>query len=187
MASASEERLLTAEEFLAIEWGSSDIKAELDDGAIRMMAGGSEAHARVAGNTQFALRTRLRGSGCRTCNSDFAIRTHGGSIRYPDASVFCGRDFDAEQQARAFDDPTVIVEVLSPSTQRHDRGVKLDEYRALPSAQTIVLIDPLRQRLRVLQRKSSAGWTDDEYAEPVDLDVPSLGLTIPHAEIFAVD
>lgn len=185
MASAHEERLLTAEEFLAIEWGSSDIKAELDNGVIRMMAGGSELHARVSGNIQFALRLRLQGSKCRSYNSDFAVRTHGGSIRYPDASVFCRQDFTEVLDAQAFDDPVVIVEVLSPSTQRRDRGVKLDEYRALSSVQSIVLVDPRRERLRILQRIAKAGWSDSDHEEPVDLDLPSLGITIPHGEIFA--
>ena len=187
MASASEHRLLSADEFLAIEWGSSDIKAELDNGFIRMMAGGSEAHARISGNILVALRTRLRGSGCRSYNSDFAIRTHGQSVRYPDVAVFCGRDWRAEASAQAFDDPVVIVEVLSPSTRRQDNGVKLDEYRAIKSARTIVLIDPIREQLRILQRTSASGWSDDSYEEPTDLILPALDVIIPHDEIFAVD
>lgn len=82
--------LLTAEEFFEIDFGEH--KAELDNGVIRIMAGGGRRHARVSGNILLALASRLRGSGCAAYPSDMAVRTCKRSVRYPDVSVYCGRE-----------------------------------------------------------------------------------------------
>ena len=80
--------MLTAKAFLEIDFGEK--KAELDNGVIRMMAGGTVRHAQVQGNIFGWLRQQLRGTGCRPYGSDMATATHDFSIRYPDVSVFCG-------------------------------------------------------------------------------------------------
>lgn len=178
--------LLSAEEFLAMDFGP-DHKAELDNGVIRMMAGGTRRHAGVSGNIYFALRSRLRGSGCAPYGADMAARTHDLSVRYPDVSVYCGRELAEFDDDKADAEPTIVVEVLSAGTARTDLRTKLDEYRAMPSIDTIVFVDIAVERLRVVQRTGPNGWSDDSFVEPVDLALPSLGLTIPHAEIFARD
>ena len=177
-------RLLTSEEFLAIEFPSG-LRAELDNGVIRMMAGGSREHARVQMNLYGFLRQQLRGSGCRPFGSDMAVETGWKSTRYPDVTVDCSRE--DKDDAKALADPRVIFEVLSPGTRREDEGAKLDEYRRLAGVDTIVLVDPAAERVRVLQRVSPEEWSDRSFAQPADVALPSLGLTIPHAEIFARD
>ena len=188
MATVLTERPLTVDEFLQIDFGS-DMKAELDNGVIRMMAGGSRAHDRVQTNLIAWLRTALRGTGCRPSGSDMGVRTHDGSLRYPDVSVTCGRDGPADDAVRTVSDPCILVEVLSPTTAAKDRGVKLDEYRQLPSVETIVLINPDTERLRVVQRtgRDPAAWSDVDYVSPHDLALPSLEITMPHTEIFTRD
>ena len=176
-------RLLTAEEFYQIDFGP-DLKAELDNGVIRMMAGGSRDHARVQGNIYAFLRGPLRGSGCRPYGSDMSVRAHDLSVRYPDVTVDCGSPHDSGDDIR-LSAPRVIFEVLSPSTRVLDLRVKKEEYRALPTVDTIVFIDPDAETVNVHQRIEGA-WTELEFA-PRDLDLPTLGLAIPHAEIFARD
>lgn len=183
MATHAQYPLLTADEFLQIDFGER--KAELDNGVIRMMAGGTARHARVQVNIVSALRQLLRGSGCTPYNSDMATRTHDLSIRYPDVTVFCGHDGPEDDDAKAFSDPRILFEVLSAGTARSDLRVKLDEYRALPSVHTIVFVDIATERLRVVQRTGRTGWADDSHDEPFDLPLPFLGVTLPHAEIFA--
>lgn len=177
--------LLTAEEFLDIDFGER--KAELDNGVIHMMAGGTARHARVQGNILVALDQRLRGTGCTPYNSDMAARTRDCSIRYPDVAVYCGRDGRDDDQARAFDDPRVLFEVLSAGTARTDLRVKLEEYRELPSVDTIVFVDIATERLRVIQRTGPKGWSETIHDEPFDVPLPSLDVALPHAEIFARD
>ncbi|AJP71340.1 Uma2 family endonuclease [Sphingomonas hengshuiensis] len=185
MATRTEYPLLTAEEFLQIDFG--DRKAELDNGVIRMMAGGTARHAQVQTNILVALAPRLRGTGCAPYNSDMGARTRDHSVRYPDVSVYCGRGDASNDDALTFDDPRVIFEVLSAGTARTDLRVKLDEYKEMPSVDTIVFVDIASERLRVVQRTGPKGWNEVVHDMPFDVPLPSLGLTIPHAEIFARD
>ena len=177
--------LLTAEEFLDIDFG--DHKAELDNGVIRMMAGGTQRHARVRGNIFLALGNRLKGSGCTPYNSDMAARTHSNSIRYPDVTVYCGHEGPEHDDDKSADDPRVIFEVLSAGTARTDLTVKLAEYRAIPSVDAIVFVDIATERLRVLLRPAPDTWNEVAHREPYDLLLPTLGVTLPHTEIFARD
>lgn len=180
-------RKITVDEFLGIDFGT-DRKFELVDGVIQMMTGGTPAHSRVASNILAYLHARLRGSGCRAYNSDMGVRVDDTGLRYPDVSVFCGNPATPEREReRVFSDPTVIVEILSASTAREDGGAKLAEYRALASVDTIVFVDPDAELSRVVQRLGPTAWGDDLFAQPHDVDLPSLGLPIPHAEIFARD
>jgi Uma2 family endonuclease len=178
---------ITAEQFLAMDFGS-DRKFELVDGAIRMMTGGTSTHALVAANTLSFLRLKLRGTGCRPYGSDMAVRVDETNVRYPDVSVYCGDPADRDKPAvLSFADPRVIFEVLSPSTRRVDQEGKLREYRALSSMDTIVLIDTDSERSRVHQRLGPTSWRDDIFPQPHDIDLPSLGIVLPHDEIFARD
>lgn len=177
--------LLTAEDFLDIDFG--DCKPELDNGVIRMMAGDTARHARVQFNVLMALGPRVRGTGCTPYNSDMAVRTHGSSVRYPDVSVYCGRDTTENDDKKSFDDPRVVFEVLSAGTARTDLRVKLDEYRAMASIDTIVFVDIAEERLRIVQRTGPNGWSDVTYDLPTDVDLPALQVTVAHDEIFARD
>lgn len=179
----SDSALLTAEQFLEIEFGP-DVKAELDNGVIRMMSGETVSHAAIQMNFYRFLATRLRGSGCRPYGSDAAIRTRHQSVRYPDVTVDCGTARNGE---KILLNPRVVIEILSPSTRRHDLGIKLDEYREVASVDTIVLVDPDTERLRVLQRTAPGTWIDRTFLEPADLELPSLGIVMPHSEVFAED
>ncbi|HEX8485531.1 Uma2 family endonuclease [Sphingomonas sp.] len=178
---------ITVAEFLAIDF-PSDRKFELVDGVIRMMTGGTPAHARVATNILVFLANKLRGTGCRPYNSDMGVQVTETNVRYPDVSIYCGNPATPErEQQLVFTDPVVVIEVLSASTVRVDEGAKLVEYRDLPSIQTIVFVDPQNEVSRVIQRLGPTAWRDDLFAQPHDVALPSLGIDIPHTEMFARD
>ena len=183
MATEPDYPLVTADEFLMMDFGER--KAELDNGVIRMMAGGTGRHARVQANISFALMSRLQGTGCTPYASDMATRTHDLSIRYPDVTVFCGRDGPENDDLKAWDDPRILFEILSASTSRTDLRVKLPEYKALLSVDTIVFVDIAVERLRVVQRTGPTAWSDVDHHEPFDIPLPALRITVPHGEIFA--
>ncbi|WP_373487228.1 Uma2 family endonuclease [Blastomonas sp.] len=169
---------------MQIDFGS-DIKAELDNGIIRMMAGGTAAHARIQSNLTLALGLALRGSGCRPYGSDMGLQTHEMSVRYPDVSVYCGKDSELFDNVKAFDDPVLLVEVLSPSTATSDAGVKLNEYRAIPSVQTILMIDPVASTVRSITRTGPQNWIDNVHGGGEDIAIPHLKITLSHTDIFA--
>lgn len=176
-------RRVSVREFLDLDLG--DAKAELVDGMIMMMTGGSPRHAAIAANLIIALGARLRGSGCRPYGSDLAVRTGEASVRFPDVSVYCqdspGGD---DPSAKLIGDPRVIFEVLSPSTASNDQITKLAEYRALPGCDAVVFVDPDNERLRIVTRETQG---DGEWlAKGADLALASLGVVVPHEEIFAV-
>lgn len=163
-------------------------KAELEDGLIFMMAGGTQAHARVSGNIFAYLRSSLRGSGCMPFNSDFAARTGERTLRFPDVAVYCDRPALPEKDgSQLLGDPRIVFEILSPSTSSHDQKVKLAEYVALPGLQELVFVDPLTERVRHIRRTGPEGWADDRLPPGADLILASIDTTLPHAEIFARD
>ena len=183
-------RLITADEFLAIEWDDSDMKAELDNGVIRimrMMAGGNADHSRVQGNILAALRDKLRGTGCRPHGSDMAVLMHDYSIRYPDVSVFCGRSGKEDGKRTAFDDPRLVVEVLSATTRRQDVERKLPEYSAMQSLDAILYVDPDEESVRLMTRTSNANWRSEFVAMGNDIDLRALGVTLSWSDVFARD
>jgi Uma2 family endonuclease len=179
-------RLLTVEEFLELEFSGDECpRIELDNGTIRMMAGGSAAHARVQANIFGTLFERLKGSGCRPYGSDMGVRTHDLSLRYPDVSVFCGREGPENDKLKQFDDPRLVVEVFSPSTRHDDEHVKLREYQAVPSLDAILLVDPEAETIRLLTRGPGRGWKDVELEKGSEVRIKDLKVTLSRDEIFA--
>jgi Uma2 family endonuclease len=181
-------KLLTVEEFLAIQWDSSDTKAELDNGVIRiirMMAGGTADHSRVQGNIFASLFEKLRGTGCRPHGPDMAVLVDDYSVRYPDVSVFCGRNGLDDGKRKAFDNPKLVVEVLSPGTRDHDLDIKLLEYRAIVSLDAILYVDPDAETVQLSTRTANGGWRDVDIRLDEDVALSALKVTLTRADIFA--
>lgn len=179
-------RRVTVREFLDMDFRGA--RAELEDGLIFMMAGGSEEHSRIAGNILAFLRQKLRGTGCRPYGSDFAAQTGDDTVRLPDVSVYCGNPSAAENaRKKLLGDPVVVVEVLSPSTARLDQKTKLEEYRSLDGVRDILLVDPGTERVRHVRRNDLAEWVDGWLPAGADAELLSIGVSLPHAEIFAAD
>lgn len=180
-------RKITADEFLAMDFGT-DRRFELADGVIVMMAGGTEAHAWVQTNTLLWLRQRLRGTGCRPYGPDMAVEVSETDVRYPDIAIYCDQPSrETLSEARKLANPTVLIEVLSPSTTMLDQGSKLEEYKRIASVRTIGFIDPVNEMCRTVERQSKTGWLDHMFSGTRGIVIPTLDLVIPHAEIFARD
>ena len=180
-------RLITVDEFLAIEWDSSDTKAELDNGVIRivrMMAGGTADHSRVQGNIFAALFAQLRRTGCRPHGSDMAVIVGEFSVRYPDVSVFCGHQSREDGKMKAFDDPKMVVEVLSEGTRDGDFKSKLPEYRGIASLEAILYVDPESESIHLETRDTGGEWQIIPVRQDV-IDLPQIGITLSLQDVFA--
>ena len=167
------------------EYLAGVIYAVQGDGA-RGMAGGSQAHSRLIRNASFALHKRLIGSPCEVLASDMRLRVEAAdAVFYPDVLVHCGPAGDPTstmELSRA----RLIVEVLSPSTQRFDGGLKLAAYRKLPGLQHIVLVSSLEQAAWACHRVADdAEWTAlTSWQRGSVLPLVGLGLSLPWGEIY---
>lgn len=176
---------MTVEEFLAL---ALEGRAELEDGVLYMMSGGTAAHSAIAANIIAALRPKLRGTGCRPMTSDFAVKTGANTVRMPDVSVYCGMPLAPERDRdQLLGDPKVVFEILSPSTRSLDLRRKLDEYRALDGIDAIVFIDPETERARLVERTAREAWADAWLEPGATVAISSLGVTLTADEIFARD
>jgi Uma2 family endonuclease len=174
-------------EYLDIE-AMSPIKHEYLDGSVWAMAGGSPRHAAIAANVAAILGAALRERPCQVYSSDLRVRVKATGLgTYPDLSVVCGAlqtDPD-DPGANTAINPTLIVEVLSPSTEDYDRGEKLAHYKQIPSAREILLIAHEEPRLE-LWRRTDTGWTLEVACAGAEerVRLPSLDCTLELAEVY---
>lgn len=132
--------LLTPQEYLEME-RAADFKSEYFAGQVYAMAGASPRHVMIVTNTAAALVGRLRGRPCYTYSSDLRLLVSpAGLYTYPDIVVVCGKPQYDDPREDTLLNPSLIVEVLSPSTEAYDRGAKFSQYRKLESLTDYLLI-----------------------------------------------
>jgi Uma2 family endonuclease len=150
---------LTYAQYLAQEEPSLE-KHEYLRGQVWAMAGGSPSHALIATNIAIALGKALAGRPCAVFSSDLRVRVEKTDrSTYPDVTVVCGKRAMAADDANAIVNPTLIVEVLSDSTEASDRGEKFAHLQHLPSLQEYVLVSQELQRIEVFRRGEGHTWT----------------------------
>ena len=146
-------------EYLAID-AASEIKHEYIGGGVYAMGGGSPEHARLAMAVGGELRTQLFGKRFAVYSSDLRIRVlETGLATYPDVTVICGALETDPDDPHGATNPTVIVEILSPSTEKHDREAKFAHYRRIPSLRAYVLVSQDEQLVEVFTRNADESWT----------------------------
>lgn len=159
-------------------------KSEYVDGDVVAMSGASVPHLRICTNLVVGLGTRLGDRDCDVVASDLRVRVRAANAYfYPDVAVVCGawRVEDAERDTLL--NPQVIVEVLSPSTERRDRGLKRAAYERLDSLAEYVLVAQDRPCVEVFRR--DAGWEGETYVGmDARVELRSLGVAPPLGEIY---
>ena len=167
---------ITLDEFLAWERAQPE-RYEFDGTQPVAMTGGSVRHARIVSRTLIALGTRVAAP-CEAFGAELKVIT-AGRVRYPDVSIVCnGSDGDDDLMT-----PTVVLEVLSPSTALTDRRVKAVEYAALPSILVYCLLE--QDRPSVTVRRRSSNW-EQELVEGEDavLALPEVGISVVLGAIY---
>jgi Uma2 family endonuclease len=146
------------------------------------MTGGNVGHSRVIRGLHRSLDARLRGGPCEPLGPDAGIETANKAVRYPDALVTCSK---AEGADRLVPGVVVVFEVLSPSSGRVDRIVKVREYAAVPSIRRYVIVESSGVGLMVLDRQSpNEVWKTTVLTGEDILRMPEIGIEIPVAEIY---
>lgn len=178
-------QLFTFDEYVLLEERST-VRHEFLDGQVWAMAGGTPDHSGICVNVQSLLSERLRGRRCRVFNTDLRIRVGATGLgTYPDASVICGQlELDPEdaKQHTALN-PTLLVEVLRPSTEAYDRGEKLAHYKQVPSVREVMLVAHDERRVD-LWRRTERGWTQLTFPEGTAVVLESLDCELPVDEIY---
>ncbi len=172
-------------DYLALE-AMSPVRHEYLNGQVWAMAGGTPDHAAIAANLVGLLWGALRNQPCRVFSSDLRVRVkETGLATYPDLTVVCGSletDPDDSGGNTAIN-PTLVVEVLSPSTENYDRGEKLAHYKRIPSLHEILLV---AQDERLVERwsKTASGWTLEVVRGEARVCLQSVECTLDLAEVY---
>ena len=185
MAPAHASLAVTPAEYLEYE-RRSEQKHEYLSGRVYAMAGGSPKHNLICGNAARALGNRLRGRPCVVLTSGqhvFVEATQLGT--YPDVTVLCCRAARNEDFPQSLINPSILVEVLSPSTEAYDRGAKFDHYRRIETLREYVLISTDRVAVDHYLREDDGTWrlTASRGLES-KLRLPTLDAVVPLSELY---
>ncbi|MBR0758466.1 Uma2 family endonuclease [Bradyrhizobium jicamae] len=181
MLNEQEGAKITPDEFLS--WiPSQEGRYELVNGEITMMAGAGRQHDRIVANLIAAIRPQTRGGRCQTFTSDTYIATGPSTRRMPDLGIDCGIPSDDSVLA---DKPSLIVEVLSPSTHSFNVSVKLAEYKALASLDYILFVDTERPSVQLFWRDADGIWKDAVFEGlGASVALEKLNVLIPLGAIY---
>lgn len=172
---------ISVEEYFALEEQNPETRYEYVDGYAYMMAGGTIDHDTIKANLERILWRLLRGSKCRTFSSDMRVFVAPTRYYHPDVTVGCNPNDRGTQKQVSY--PRLVIEVLSPSTERKDRREKLRDYLACPTIEEYVLVDSRMVRMEIY-RKEGRSWLYESFQEGDDVVLTSLNVQFPLAAAY---
>jgi len=176
---------LTPEEYLALE-RTAEYKSEYLAGEIFAMAGASERHVSIVANLMYILVGQLKGRPCKAYANDLRLKVSPtGLYTYPDIIVVCGAALFADEQKDTLLNPTVLLEVLSESTEAYDRGKKFDHYRALASVSDYLLVSQDQHKMEHFVRQADNRWLFSAHTALDDVvEVTSIACALPLRDVY---
>jgi Uma2 family endonuclease len=182
--SAPNTDFITAAEYLEIE-RKAEIRSEYIAGRMYAMSGATERHNLITGNTLSEIHPRFRGRACEAYVSDMRVKVSPtGIYTYPDVVAVCGEPRFEDAHVDTLLNPTVIVEVLSGSTEAYDRGEKFAHYRRIESLREYVLV--AQDKIRIEHyRRDGEEWVLSEISDPEGiLHLPSIDCQVSVAAMY---
>lgn len=185
MSTAARIQRFTAAEYLALERKAPQ-KSEYRRGYIVAMPGVSREHNLIAGNLHGIVWTQLQERPCEAYFADVRVRTGlEGLYTYPDVAVVCGEPLFEDDQLDTLLNPTLIAEVLSPSTEDYDRGEKFEDYKEIPTPREYLLIAQDRVFVERFVREGD-DWGSASYESLDDtLPLDAIGCSVPVRQLYA--
>ena len=176
---------ITPQEYLIRERQAST-KSEFCQGEIFAMGGGSANHSLIAANLVREAGNALKDKLCTVFNSDLRVQVQAtGLYTYPDATIVCSEQIFDDDHHDTLLNPTVIVEVLSDSTEKHDRGKKSNHYRQIKSLKELILIAQDRPQVERFTRQPNGDWLFHEQTElSAEFELKSLGISVAMSEFY---
>lgn len=178
--STQPKNFLTPQEYLAIE-RKAQYKSEYWNGKMYAMAGASGEHTDIQCNIVFRLRLQLQGGSCRIRSSDMRVQTRSNLYTYPDVVVVCGKPEYADKAVDTLLNPLVIIEILAPSTESYDRGMKFEQYRGIETLRAYLMVSSDRMHVELFSKRDDGQWSFDEWnvsEEIVKIEACKCGLKI---------
>ncbi len=186
MAESVSAALVTLQAYFEQE-DAATTKSEYYDGVVVAMSGATPAHVRITTNLTRLMGNQLEGQPCEPFDSDMRVYVEACNVTfYPDQTVVCGTPDFANTTLATLLNPALIIEALSASTERIDRGYKFDCYRTLPSLSMYVLIAQLEPRVEVFTRQEDGSWRY-EVAKGLaaEIALPAINCVLRLAEVYA--
>lgn len=182
MIAIPDHKYMTPQEYL--EWEESqEFKYEYVNGEVFAMIGGTIPHTTIALNLASALKSHLRGSGCRAYMADAKVGvSEDGPFHYPDVMVSC--DQRDRQAIKFIQHPCLIVEVLSPSTEGYDRGGKFAHYRRIQTLREYVLIDAEKIGVECFRLNDRGLWELHPYEDEDEVHLASVDFRFPMSLVY---
>ncbi len=173
------------QEYLAFERISKE-KHEYFQGKVIAMAGASLFHNRLVANLLGEIREALKSKPCEILPSDIRVSIPSGeSYMYPDAVIVCGQPEMEDDKFDTLKNPMVIFEILSPSTEDHDRGRKFFFYRQIPSFKEYILVDSTKPFVEVSRQEENGAWKFEIITDPGgEVFISSIQISISMEEIY---
>lgn len=160
---------LSFDDWLAIERAASDQRSEFVAGEVFAMTGATEGHNLIVANVIRELGNAFKGKPCRVYPSDLKVRIEADDVgTYPDVMVICGERAFYDDRKDVVTNPTLIVEVLSDSSEAYDRGDKFKHYRTLASLQAYLLLSQDRVQAELFVREPNGSWNLSAYTDASD-------------------
>lgn len=185
MSTALNANYLSIEDYFALDSAQALERSEWRNGQLYCMTGAQPEHNICCTNLLGELRTKLRGSNCRTFPGDQRVKVNAGSpYLYPDVSVACAPSYTIINGLRTLLNPILIIEILSPTTAADDQGTKFMQYQSIASLKHYLLVDS--REIGVLRYHKEADiWTPRLFEQLDDeVDLPALGIRLSLAEIY---
>jgi Uma2 family endonuclease len=177
--------LITPQEYLTIE-RAADTKSEYFAGEMFAMSGASRNHSFLVGDIFAQLLQQLKGKPCEVHASELRVRVTPATYTYPDVVVVCGEPEFEDSELDTLLNPTVIFEVLSPSTENWDRGGKFERYRRLESLQEYILVSQAEYLVEQRTRQSDSTWLLRELEGPdTTLHIAKIDCTLTLRAIYS--
>ena len=176
---------MSVEEYLAFE-RSSEEKHEYLGGEIFAMGGAGRRHGLIVGNAFSALQWQLRGRPCEAFVADMRVGIEAsGLFTYPDVVVAYGEPHFLDADLDTLTNPTLILEVLSPSTADYDRGAKFGHYRTLPSLQEYLVLAQDRVFAEHRLRQGDGSWHFTDATDlAATLELPSIACRLALSDVY---
>lgn len=183
--SAEPHRRVSIEDYLATE-RRAETKSEYLDGEVFAMTGASRLHNLVSWNLSGILYGQLKARGCEGYAGDMRVLIPvAGLYTYPDITVVCGESRFEDGELDTLLNPTLIIEVLSPTTEGYDRGRKFAHYRTLDSLREYVLISQDEVRVELFTRRDDGHWLLSEASGLEEtLSLASIGCELRLADVY---